>query len=125
MKKYEVCLEAAEEICNMATAEIHSEIYVWPDGVQALGWLIPLSTTLLLPVVAIYEVWRRYSKGKPLGLAMFRPTALWKPIQDVSVSAKNLSDVEIRSTVIQRAGSKRGSRKSFRKHLPPNAETLE
>ena len=99
---------------------MHTQIYVWPSIIQALGWLIPLSSTLFIPALAVYQVWRHDTNGYPLGVAMFRPTRLWKPAQ-MSMSMTNLAEAEITSS----AGSQRGSRTSFRKYLPPNAETLQ
>ena len=98
------------------------EIYVWSDGIQALGWLMPLTTLLIIPVLGVYQIWMRKSDGKCIsGWAMFKPTNAWQPSPDserilekeVHERYKNFSDV-----------SRRASRESFRKHLPPNAENL-
>ena len=102
--------------------------YVWPNGyqgepnIQALAWLIPLSSTLLIPAIGIYQFWRRKQKGKPLGLAMFRPTIYWKPAQLTSVSMENLVDAD--ANIAKGGTARRGSRMSFRKHLPSNASKI-
>ena len=93
--------------------------------IQALGLMVSLSSMLLIPLIGIYQVWKRSSKGKPLGMAMFRETHNWKPAIAVSPSVQNLPDQDPKSDAFKRQSSRRGSRKSFRKHLPPNAELLE
>ena len=90
-----------------------------------MGVLISVSSTLLIPAVGIYQVWKRYQKGKQIGLAMFRPTHNWKPAAGaVAVSLANLTEVDPKTSPFQRQTSRRGSRASFRRHLPPNPETL-
>ena len=85
--------------------------YIWPDSIQALCWLMPLSTVIFIPVVGIYQICRRISKGKPItGSALIRPTHNWKPSPD----SARVIDGENKNTRI----SKRASRQSFRRHLP-------
>jgi hypothetical protein len=96
-----------------------------PLDIQALGLMISLSSMLLIPLIGIYQVWKRHRKGKPLGMAMFRQTHNWKPSIASSPSIQNLPEQDPKSNAFKRQSSRRGSRKSFRKHLPPNAETLE
>ena len=95
-----------------------------PD-IQSLGWLISMSSTLLIPLIGMYQVWKRTHKGKPIGMAMLRPTHNWKPAIAASPSVENITEERPKSDVLMRKASKRGSRMSFRKHLPPNAETLQ
>ena len=92
--------------------------------IQSLGWLISCSSTLLIPLIGLYQVWKRTHKGKPIGMAMFRPTHNWKPAIAASPSVTNITEQDPKSDAFKRKSSRRGSRKSFRKHLPPNAETL-
>jgi hypothetical protein len=100
-----------------------------PNGskldIQALGLMISLSSMLLIPLVGIYQVWKRYRKGKPLGLAMFRQTHNWKAAIATSPSVQNIPEQDQHFNSFKRQSSRRGSRKSFRKHLPPNAELLD
>ena len=56
-----------------------SNEYIFPDGIQALGWLISLSSLLLIPIVAIYQVFIRQKRGKALGWALIKPTRHWGP----------------------------------------------
>ena len=93
-----------------------------PD-IQSLGLLISFSSTLLIPLIGMYQLWKRTRKGKPLGMAMFRPTHHWKAAITASPSVQDITE-EVPKYDFKRQTSKRGSRKSFRKHLPPNAETL-
>ena len=98
------------------------EIYVWPDSIQVVGWLMPLSTVLIIPFFGIYQIWKRKTDGKCIsGWTMFKPTNNWGPSPD--------SERIIESEIHERnkkfsAVSRRASRLSFRKHLPPNSENL-
>ena len=56
-----------------------SNEYIFPGGIQALGWLISLSSLLLIPIVAIYQVLIRQNRGKALGWALIKPTRHWGP----------------------------------------------
>ena len=103
--------------------------YVWPNGsnpgepnIQALAWMVPLSSTLLIPVIGIYQFWKRANKGKKLGWAMVQPTRNWKPAIKTGGSMDNIIDEGDNAT--RGGGSKRGSRTSFRKHLPSNASEI-
>ena len=102
--------------------------YIDSDGstldIQSLGWLISLSSTLLIPLIGLYQVWKRTHKGKPLGMALFRQTHNWKPALVASASVQNIIEEDTKGDAFKRKSSRRGSRKSFRKHLPPNAELL-
>ena len=91
--------------------------YVWPKGIQALTWLMPLGTFIFIPLVTIYQIWTRMSSGKSIaGWTLLKPTCNWKPSPDgVRVLGK---DKPVQQT------SRRASRQSFRKHLPPNCEGL-
>ena len=51
----------------------------YPDGIQALAWLLPLFSLVFLPLLCVRQVLRRKAKGKPLGVALFRPTPKWIP----------------------------------------------
>ena len=111
---------------NETTNETTVVYYHWPSSnpnVQALGWLLPASSVLLIPVIGIWQWQRRSRKGKSTGKAMFRPTKNWKPAIDTSASLENLVENYPRTDAVQRQISSisRGSRMSFRKHLPPNA----
>ena len=100
------------------TFKNEEDVYVWEDGVQALGWLISLGSVLIIPLVGIYQVCIRKSKGDPINVwAMFRKTAEWKPSPD-SVGLSQDNNVE-------RKPSRRYSRISFRKNVPQNAEELD
>ena len=93
--------------------------------IQSLGLLISFSSVLLIPLVGLYQVWKRTHKGKPIGMAMWRPTHNWKPALATAQSIQNIVEEDPKSAAFKRQSSRRGSRKSFRKHLPPNAELLE
>ena len=56
-----------------------SNEYIYPDNIQALGWLISLSSCMLIPAVAIYQVVTRRNNGKELGWALLQPTRHWGP----------------------------------------------
>ena len=56
-----------------------SNDYVYPNNIQALGWLISISSLMLIPMVAIYQVIIRQNKGKKLGWALIQPTRHWGP----------------------------------------------
>ena len=90
--------------------------YVWPDGIQALGILLPLSSAILIPLTLIYQIWRRSRLGKPLGMAMLRRTDNWKSAIAAEPSVPEEVDGIPRS--------RKGSRISFRQHLPRNSEIL-
>ena len=47
--------------------------------IQALGWLISLSSFILIPTIAIYQVVVRCQKGEKLGWALLQPTSRWGP----------------------------------------------
>ena len=98
------------------------EIYVWPDGLQALGWVMPLSSILIIPLFGIYQIWQRKTEGKCIsGWAMFKPTNNWLPSPDSErVMERELHKRYKKFSTV----SRRASRPSFRKHLPPNPENL-
>ena len=56
-----------------------SNDYIYPPNIQALGWLISLSSVMCLPLVGAYKVYTRVKKGKKLGMALLRPTKRWGP----------------------------------------------
>ena len=109
-------------------ATFEKETYYDPNrstlDIQSLGLLISFSSVLLIPLVGMYQLFKRTKKGKPTGMAMFRKTHNWKPAITASPSVINLTEEDPKSD-FKRKSSKRGSRKSFRRHLPPNAELLE
>ena len=51
----------------------------FPDSIQALGWLIGVSTIVFLPILAVRQVLKRKKSGKALGMALLRPTPKWLP----------------------------------------------
>ena len=52
--------------------------YVYPDSIQALAWLIPSSSVVILPLIALYQI--GYYRGKGFELkALFRPSRHWGP----------------------------------------------
>ena len=55
------------------------EKYKFPDAVNGLGWLISLSSVLMLPLLAARQIIRRHRKGKKLGFALFKQTPKWLP----------------------------------------------
>ena len=56
-----------------------SNKYVYPPNIQALGWLISLSSVMCIPIFAVYQIVTRIKKGKKLGWALFQPTRRWGP----------------------------------------------
>ncbi len=53
--------------------------YTFEPPVQGLGWLLGVSTFLLIPTVGAWNLYKRLRKGKPLGWAILRPTPKWRP----------------------------------------------
>jgi hypothetical protein len=51
----------------------------FPYGVQVAGWLVASSSCIFLPLVAIRQILKRKRSGKPLGLALIKPTPKWLP----------------------------------------------
>ena len=97
---------------------MYTQNYLWPSGIQALGWLIPLTSTIMIPIIGMYQVWTRHRQGEPLGLALFRTTPDWKAAQEAPVSVTDVDEVKIRSTIqFQRSISRSESRRSFRRHI--------
>ena len=91
--------------------------YVWPRGIQGLAWLMPLGTFIFIPLLAIYQIWKLMSSGKPItGWTLVNPTSNWKPSPD--------SMRVIGTDTLVRQLSRRASRQSFRKYLPQNSEAL-
>ena len=86
--------------------------YVWPDSIQVLGWAISSFPILLLIIVAIYQVCRRYHQGRNewKGFAIFQPTEHWKPNNGIksTVEEELLNDKSNR-TIIKRQASTEGS----------------
>ena len=60
------------------------EEYKFPDSVQALGWLISLSSVVMLPLLAVRQIVRRHKKGKELGWALFKVTPKWMPASEIT-----------------------------------------
>ena len=56
-----------------------SNDYVFPDGIQALGWMISFSSVLIIPIIAVYQVIIRQKRGKDLGWDLIQPTRHWGP----------------------------------------------
>ena len=104
--------------------------YEWPNNIQALCWLMPLSTVLFIPIVGIYQIFRLKSINKPLTMeTLIRKTPSWKPSPDSArvIEAENLLRDGERDTEGENNGktlSRRASRVSFRRHLPENYEHL-
>jgi len=92
--------------------EMVSISYVWPDGIQALGWIISLTPILLVVIIALYQFFKRYYEGKKewRGLKMFQPTEHWKPNngQKADVEEVLLKEITIKH-IIQRQDSTVGS----------------
>ena len=87
------------------------EKYIWPNSIQALGWLLPMSTIVVIPAVGVYQVLSRKSKGKEITvLTLLKKTPNWKPSPD---SSRLIGEGDN-----ERRISKRASRVSFRRHLP-------
>lgn len=53
--------------------------YEFEPSVQALGWMIGFSSFLFIPGVAAWNIYKRSQRGKPLGMAVFKPTPKWGP----------------------------------------------
>ena len=51
-----------------------SDGYVFPDAIQSLGWLISLSSVILIPTVGIYQICMRLKNNEDLGWALLQPT---------------------------------------------------
>ena len=60
------------------------EEYVFPDSIQSLGWLISLSSVVMLPLLAVRQIVRRYRKGKKLGFALYKVTPKWMPASKIT-----------------------------------------
>merc|ERR1712165_677890 len=67
--------------------------YVFPEEIQAFGWVIGCASTAFIPGIAAYQYYRRFKKGKNIGLDMFRRTQRWGPAVGASMSLANLSGV--------------------------------
>jgi solute carrier family 6 amino acid transporter-like protein 5/7/9/14 len=59
---------------------------VMPDWSQAVGWLMAVSSVALIPVFAVFKIWKSYKKPDYEGLTFLRrlqkltqPTAKWRP----------------------------------------------
>jgi len=66
--------------------------YTFPDEIQALGWIIGCASTIFIPAIGAWQYYRRYRKGKDIGLAMFKRTPRWKPAVGATMSLANLTD---------------------------------
>lgn len=53
--------------------------YVFESPVQGLGWILGVSSTILIPIVGCWNIYKRYRNGKPIGMALLRPTPKWRP----------------------------------------------
>ena len=58
---------------------VEYEGHVFPSSVQSLGWLISLSSVVMIPLLAARQIIRRYRKGKKLGFALYKSTPKWMP----------------------------------------------
>ena len=65
--------------------------YVFPGEIQALGWIISCTSAVLVPGIGFWRLYKRYKKGKPIGLAMFRPTPRWGPVAGATISLDHLA----------------------------------
>ena len=50
--------------------------YVLPDWSQAVGWLMAVASVGLIPIFAVYHVWRSYRLPDYEGLNFLRVSAL-------------------------------------------------
>ena len=57
--------------------------YIYPNGIQVLGWLISTSSIVLIPIVGFYQIVNRHYNGENLGWALFKPTSKWGPPERV------------------------------------------
>ena len=56
----------------------HYGDYVYPDGIQALAWLIPSTSVVILPLISIYQI--GYYRGKGYCFkALLHPSQNWGP----------------------------------------------
>jgi solute carrier family 6 amino acid transporter-like protein 5/7/9/14 len=53
--------------------------YEFETPVQALGWMLGVSTVIFIPLVGAWNVYKRYRAHKPVGWALLKPTPKWKP----------------------------------------------
>ena len=53
--------------------------YVFPKGIQVMGWLVPLATVAVIPIGGIHEIAIRYNNGEKLGWALLQPKHSWGP----------------------------------------------
>ena len=92
--------------------EMTSVSYVWPDNIQFLGWIISSTPILLLLIVAIYQICKRYHQGRNewKGFAIFQPTEHWKPniSEEPAVEEELLNDLT-NKPIIKRQSSTNGS----------------
>merc|ERR1712200_40971 len=54
--------------------------YVFPAGIQLLGWLMALVAVVIIPVMGLVQFKRRKDNGQPTDLrSMFTPNSKWGP----------------------------------------------
>jgi len=56
------------------------ERYIFPQGIQALGWLMAAVAVVIIPVTGVYQAYKRRKAGKPTDIrSMFSPNEKWAP----------------------------------------------
>ena len=54
--------------------------YIFPQGIQALGWLMAAVAVVIIPVTGVYQAYKRRKAGKPTDIrSMFSPNEKWAP----------------------------------------------
>ena len=51
----------------------------YPPGIQALAWLLPITSIVIIPAFSIQHIVTSYRTGNSLGWSLFRPTSNWGP----------------------------------------------
>ena len=75
------------------------EDYIFEYPVQIFGWIITLTSVILLPTLGAWNVYKRHRAGKPMGMDLLKPTKKWRPAFGARIQQKStddiLSDMEI------------------------------
>ena len=69
------------------------EDYIFEYPVQIFGWIITLTSVILLPTLGAWNVYKRHRAGKPMGMNLLKPTKKWRPALGARIQQKSTDDI--------------------------------
>ena len=77
-----------------AGLEIEIDGYAFPGEIHALGWMITSSTVAMIPLAAVYQMFRACRSGREIGAVLFKPKDTWSRIALSTSENANIANIQ-------------------------------